>query len=81
MAELVGGQGDKQYGDMGDGAMVPDTVETTDTRLLDGNGQETAEYALDGRASVVFSIYCIPFMIRNNICPARISQDTSVKLL
>lgn len=59
MTELVCGQGNKQYGDMGDGAMVPDAVEPTDTWLLDGNGQEPAEYAFDGRASVVVLLECL----------------------
>ena len=53
MAELVRRQGDKQYGDVGDGAMVSDTGEPADTWLLDRDGQEAAEYAFDGRASVV----------------------------
>ena len=53
MAERVRRQGDEQYGDMGDGAMVPDAGEPADTWLLDRNGREPAEYAFDGRASVV----------------------------
>ena len=59
MSQLVRRQGDKQDGDMGDGAMVSDTLEPTDAWLLDGNGQEPAEHALDGRASVVVFLECI----------------------
>lgn len=53
VSELVGGQGDKQDGDMGDGAMVSYAGETADTRLLNRDDREPAEYAFDGRTSIV----------------------------